>query len=297
MQNPKITVGIVLYQNVQYLKTCVKSLLAQKGVDFELIFKDNDSHKQAQKYIEQNFSDTRIKFLDGKNNFHSGGHNQIIQSARGKYYFCGSYDMDYPTDFLVKLVKLADQNPEKILAPKILRWDFANQKHTEIIDSTGIIGTFYHKFSDRGQGEKDANQYEKGRVFGASGAAFFAPTEILKKVGGFDENLHYKNDVDLAYRLNWLGFETLFVPEVVCFHDRQVSEIKTKSDFQKTSSQLGQEILIRKNFSQKYGWHFRLGTKIYMLIRRVLFPKVKLPTEIKPVEKQVLPAEMQKLFK
>jgi GT2 family glycosyltransferase len=81
---------------------------------------------------------------------------------------------------------------------------------------------------DRGSGESDSGQYERREyVFGASGAAAFYRREMLEAVKAgreyFDENFFaYREDADLAWRAQWLGWTCLYVPEAKGWHVRRV---------------------------------------------------------------------------
>ena len=105
------------------------------------------------------------------------------------------------------------------------------KQKTNIIDSCGICGFLNHYFTDLGQGQKDEGQYDHVReIFGGSGALVVLSRRALESIQYndqyYDELMHYKNDIDLAYRLQWAGIKTLFVPEAICWHDRQVRNIE-----------------------------------------------------------------------
>ena len=57
-------------------------------------------------------------------------------------------------------------------------------------------------------------------VFGASGSSAFYRTAALHRVGGFDPLFgSYYEDIDLAFRLRWAGYRSLFTPRCVIHHD------------------------------------------------------------------------------
>jgi GT2 family glycosyltransferase len=81
---------------------------------------------------------------------------------------------------------------------------------------------------DRGSGEIDMGQYERREyVFGASGAAAFYRRAMLEDIqnrnGYFDESFFaYREDADLAWRAQWMGWRCLYVPEAKGYHVRRV---------------------------------------------------------------------------
>lgn len=276
----KISIGIVLYKGEKYLQECLSSLLNQSYKNFELLLRDQGPEHEALGYIEKNFpeilADSRVKIFRGDNLWHSGGHNKLIaeMSENSHAYICASNDMWYPENFLENLMGATEKFPEySVYVPKLKKWDFENTHHqnrkTNFLDSCGISLSKNHHFFDRGQGENDENQYPTGEIFGASGALFFVKKSVIDdvlQVGTFfDESIHYKNDIDLAYRLQWAGNKTLFVAESIAYHDRQVGEKNIsqkifqkiynswknqnkKPTWVKESSFYGQVVVLHKNF-------------------------------------------------
>ncbi len=61
-----------------------------------------------------------------------------------------------------------------------------------------------------------------------TGAAFMAPSTVLKKVGGFDRDIFmYGEDVDLCYRIKDAGYRIVMDPEAKIVHIGQGSSGKT----------------------------------------------------------------------
>jgi GT2 family glycosyltransferase len=99
---------------------------------------------------------------------------------------------------------------------------------SRVIDSTGIFLTPNQRHLDRGSGEADSGQYETVEsVFGATGAAALYRRNMLDevRVGGqvFDEDFFaYREDADLAWRAQWMGWRCLYVPGAGAYHVRRV---------------------------------------------------------------------------
>lgn len=271
----KVTIGVVLY-GTKYLAQSLKSLINQDYPEVEYIFRDQEEGKySASEFIGKNLPEVNAKarVIKGKNIYHSGGHNAIINQMSGDYYFCCSNDMLYPPDFVSKVVEAMEKNPDFSFATcKIKRWDYENDKKTNIIDSFGIGATEYHHFYDIGQGEEDEGQYEYlENIFGTSGALSVFTREALQLIRRndeyFDEAIHYKNDVDLSYRLNLAGEKAMLIQNVTVFHDRQTDSSSKKSAWVKRSSFIGEKILMKKNFSKTLPFRVRLKTRIYHFLK------------------------------
>jgi GT2 family glycosyltransferase len=106
------------------------------------------------------------------------------------------------------------------------------------------------------------------RFFGASAALLAMRKSAIEKVQvagqTFDENLHYKNDVDLAYRLQWVGCRGALMNNLIVHHDRFMSNKAKKPFWVKRQSLLGDWIFIWKNYSWKYSILTHLKTWLYL---------------------------------
>jgi len=281
VNQPLVTIGVVLCKNEHYLKLSLGSLAAQDYPNLEILVRDQSPNGEAYDFVQREIPEifTKIQLSKGENKFHSGGHNALIRQMKGEWYFSASNDMWYPPDLVSKMMATLTK-PEHAdvgsASPKLLRWDFSKAEtdleasKTRFIDSVGLGLTKSHKSFDVGEGEEDKGQYDQRTlIFGASASAAFYRKTVLDDVAWmnekgekeyFDETLHYKNDVDLAYRLQWAGHQCLYVPSAQLWHDRQVSSRSEKSAWVKGNSYLGQLVVLRKNWSPEFTWMVKLQT-------------------------------------
>ncbi len=100
-------------------------------------------------------------------------------------------------------------------ASKMLLFDRRDTLHTagDMMGKDGIP-------RNRGVWEKDEGQYDQDRwVFGPCGGAAAYRREAWTQAGGFDPALFmYMEDVDLAWRLQLLGWKSIYVPEARVYH-------------------------------------------------------------------------------
>jgi GT2 family glycosyltransferase len=109
------------------------------------------------------------------------------------------------------------------VAPLVLckgRTDLKSVLPGEAVDSAGdryYIGGIAGK---RGHGQPlDTPYLERRRVFGVSASAGFYRRDALLRVGGFPEDFRaYFEDVDVAFRLHWAGYQLLFEPASRVYH-------------------------------------------------------------------------------
>ena len=97
------------------------------------------------------------------------------------------------------------------------------------IDSTGLVMTRSRIWRERGYGESDHGQYREGPVVGVSGAFVLYRLRALLDVSMrreghrefFDNDFFsYKEDADLAWRLQWFGWSSWYTPKAVAWHHR-----------------------------------------------------------------------------
>lgn len=307
--SPKVVLGIVLF-GTKYLRESLPSVLALDYPNLEIFLIDQqegvwDAFDFIHRELLTVVADPRVTLSKGKNVWHSGGHNVLIRAALqngASYYLVGSNDMRYTPDLISHLVAALASDEGRnfgFAAPLTRRWDYARAlesdlagSETRIIDSAGLAISCGQHVVDRGQREVDCGQFTRGQVFGASGALVMIRRTALEAIGFqneagemeyFDELIHYKNDVELSYRLNWAGQRCLFVPSAIAYHDRQlggecgiVATLRARwatPRWAKESSFLGQHVVLYKNFSSGFSLRTKLAT-VLALAKRYAFALV-----------------------
>jgi GT2 family glycosyltransferase len=182
--------------------------------------------------------------------------------------------------------RMRDDRTLTLVGGKVHHWDLKTMRKTNVLDSLGIGGQRRHHFYDRGHGEMDQGQYddELEDFFGISGAVFLLRTAAVPRLHGsaheiFDERMWmYKEDIDLSYRLRWLGEGIKIFPEVWAWHGRTVANKegnsvrglsradRTKRDYARLHSYKNHLLLLKNNFTWRYG----VGTLARVLVYEFL---------------------------
>lgn len=265
----KLIIGFITYgeATAKYLPYFLPSLTNQTFKDFKVIVFDNSNEQNNEntRYIKKKYGDIKIDWT-GQNLGFARGYNKMINKASelgAQYFLVINPDIILEPDAIAKMLNATDSNKELgSVCPKILQWDFQNNKKTNIIDSLGIKLKSGLRFIDLGQGSVDSQQFNNLTILGPSGAAAMYRISALEKVKQdnlyFDELMFmYKEDCDLAYRLHLAGFKAKCVQDATLYHDRSVKgegesnlEVvlnrKLKSKQVKEWSFLGQQIIFRK---------------------------------------------------
>jgi GT2 family glycosyltransferase len=125
-------------------------------------------------------------------------------------------DTEAEPGWLAALVAAAEAHPRAgAIASKMLLFDRRDTLHNagDLMGADGIP-------RNRGAWQVDCGQYDAGTcVFGGCGGGVAYRRPAWEAAGGFDERLFmYLEDVDLAWRLQLLGWEAVFAPAARIYH-------------------------------------------------------------------------------
>lgn len=213
----RISVLLVTWNNSTYLTKCLDSLTTQTIRDFEIIIVDNGSTDGFIDRLENPWPelDLHIERLDSNLGF-AVANNIGARHARGKYLALLNADAFPEPDWLERLLKAAEDNPEfTFFASRQIQ---ANTP--ELLDGTGdayhVSGLAWRQNYNRPASTYGAQSCE---AFSACAAAALYSRDDFIKAGGFDEDyFSYFEDVDLSFRLRLAGGRCLYVPQAVVYH-------------------------------------------------------------------------------
>jgi len=236
--NSRVLVSIVTYDSAKYLRHCLNSLRSQGYQDFAVSLWDNASQDETPEIAAEYAGFLHTSHFSNRNIGFCAAHNRIIHETSSDYVLVLNPDVVLEPDFLQVLVQALDLDRTAGSASgKLWRWEAEtapgihsamSRIEGRILDTTGIYFTRNQRHLDRGSGEQDDGRYDRREyVFGASGAAAFYRRTMLDSLRSgheyFDEAFFaYREDADLAWRAQWMGWSCLYVPEARGYHVRQV---------------------------------------------------------------------------
>jgi len=293
----KIVIGFIAYNDLtaKYLPFFIPSLkaaLATTFGDYEaekhyriLAVDNSDSEVNGNSiYLKNNFSEIDLTFA-GTNLGFAKAYNLMIRQAselEAEYFLMLNPDTVLAPNSITELIAALDSDRSLgAVAPRILKWDFAGNIQTKIIDSDGLFITSSHRFSDRHQG-RELFSSESEIVFGFTGAAALLRMKALNDVIYNNEEyldelmFMYKEDADLSYRLTLAGWPIKFISTAIIYHDRTASPLgegwgqiirnrKNKSRLVKRWSFLNHWILVLKYSGLDYSFKVKWRTGRYQL--------------------------------
>lgn len=223
MKNKKVAVVIVNWNGLKFLENCLTSIFDQSYQNFDVYFVDNGSNDGSVNFVKEKFSKAKVIELKKNTGFAHANNvaiNMALKDSQTTYILTLNNDTKTDKNFVSNLVHTMDTNPRiGSVAPKIKFFYEQN-----LIDCVGLVIGADGSGMNRGFKEIDNGQYDKTEdVFGAcAGAALYRRT-ALENVSYNDEFFDdsffaYYEDLDLAWRLRLMNWESSTCPEAVVLH-------------------------------------------------------------------------------
>jgi len=240
MTEQRVSVTIVTWNSSRDISRCLDALAAQTVQSLEVVVVDNASTDDSTTQVEQHPIGARLLRNESNPGF-TAGHNQAIGQTAGEWVLVLNPDVVLAPDFLQQCLAATEGRPQVgAVAGKLLRLppDLPEGQLDEWpdtawaggrLDTTGILVTPQCRHLDRGAGETDRGQFDTAElVFGVSGAAAFYRRRMLEEtaVSGeiFDEDFwSFREDADLSWRSQLMGWDTLYWPAARALHRRSVT--------------------------------------------------------------------------
>ncbi len=227
--NGLVSVTIVTYNSGRFIKRCLESVLDQRYSLREVIVIDNCSEDGTIDILEQ-FED-RVRIIYNEENVgFAAAQNQAIAISRGEWILTLNPDVLLLPDFTEALVHAGglDARVGTVCGKLLTMSDGFDFPEKPVVDSTGIYFTPNLRHLDRGSLEIDNGHYRQYEyVFGATAAAALYRRKMIDDIavdGEFFDNdfFVYREDADVAWRAQLLGWRCLYAPYARGYHVRKV---------------------------------------------------------------------------
>jgi len=255
---PLVSIIIPVYNGANYMKEAIDSAIAQTYKNIEIIVVNDGSIDDGKtEEIALQYGD-KIRYFKKENGGSSSALNYGILKMNGQFFSWLSHDDVYMPDKIEKQIQIASQ--------------YADQDLIVVCDSVLINGegkTISSRKSkiDGSLSAKD-NFELLVRGHNINGCAVLLPKRIIDKVGFFDEEMVYLNDLDYWYRTTFCEPNFLYINNQLVknrIHSQQVS-VKRKNmlDIEK-------HYLVHKAFKLLR----EMGTNKQFFVKQLLFFCVK----------------------
>ncbi len=215
----RVSVIIPNRNGQQHLERCLSSVVAQDGVDFEVVVVDDASTDDSVALIREKFPQVRV-LENAENRGFAAVNNQAIRATGGEYVATLNNDTQVEPGWLREMVGVADGDPRVGMCAPLILLD----RQPAAVDSAGLEVDWAGIAWQRARGEPDPGDGEPVEVFGPSAAAALYRRAMLEQIGLFDESFFaYYEDVDLAWRARLAGWKCMYVPSARVRHVHSAS--------------------------------------------------------------------------
>ena len=218
----QVSAGIVTYNNVSEIISCLNSLIeTTKGMNVEIYVLDNHSSDNTVSVILKYFP--RVHLIESSENLGFGrGHNEILKRISSEFHMVVNPDIQFTPEVVSKLTAFMCRYPEVgIVTPKIRNADGSEQflpkrdpKFSYVILSK--FRPFYFFRDEYTRADEVFNR--PTRILSSTGCFFMIRTDMFRKVNGFDEQFFmYFEDADLSRRVRKKSV-IVFYPNAFVYH-------------------------------------------------------------------------------
>jgi GT2 family glycosyltransferase len=224
-----VSVTIVTYNSGRFIRRCLESVLEQKYSGKEVIVIDNASTDGTTDILEQ-FEDRCAIVYNDENIGFAAAQNQAIAMSSGDWVLTLNPDVLLLPGFIQSLVEATriDSGVGTVCGKLLTILSNFDLPDKPLVDSTGIYFTPMLRHLDRGSQEVDNGHYLKHEyVFGATAAAALYRRAMIDDVAVdgefFDPDFFvYREDADVAWRAQLLGWRCIYTPHARGYHVRNV---------------------------------------------------------------------------
>lgn len=260
MNNKTVSIHIVTYNSAEDIIECLAAVLEQDYPVEQIVVVDNASVDGSAEKVRAFYSQFETESHDNlpgfiliQNQTNTGfapAHNQAISVTITDYVLVLNPDLTLAPDYVSRLVARMEANPQvgSATGKLLLKADH------QIVDSTGLRLNRARRAFDRGAGEHTDNWQDSVAVFGVSGAAAMYSRRMINDISVdgefFDGDFFaYKEDVDVAWRAQLLGWQGFYDAEAIGYHERgwKVSGRDSKPMFIRRISYINRYKMIYKN--------------------------------------------------
>lgn len=223
MSIQNIPIIILNWKGLEDTKECISSLLDQDFKDYKIFLVDNGSGEKEVEELKKLYSkNPKLELIFNKENLgFARGNNRILEKLIDKYEYIVLLNNDTQVDrhWLENLVNCAEETKADMISSKMVNYHDRSK-----MDNAGHIMLNTGEILPLGTREQIGTYCERLENFGACAGACLYSSEMLKKIGLFDEFfITGYEDAELGVRAVLAGYKSIFEPKAVVYHKGSVS--------------------------------------------------------------------------
>ena len=145
VNNPKISIGIPVYNGEKFIRKCIESVLQQTNKNFELIISDNASTDSTPEICKEFLNkDDRISFVrQDKNMGQNWNFNFLLEKANGEYFVWVAADTFLLPEFIEKNIAVLESQDKAVGCISRIKIDESYndkyKKEKQILKKIGLV--------------------------------------------------------------------------------------------------------------------------------------------------------------
>lgn len=273
-------VVVVTHDHAETLPACLAAVEGLEPAPECVVLVDNASADGSAEVAADRTSDLQLEILrEEQNTGFAAAANRGIAATEAAWVLLLNPDCAPHPNFPARLFEAVGRRAERgrigAITGKLLRSSGARLEPEPILDAAGMLVTCSGRHFDRGAGEPDTGSVDRPAwVFGGTGAATLFRREALADIAYPDGEIFassffaYREDAELAWRLQWRGWRCLYVPTAVATHRRHFRpEVGRRGHTAINRYSVRNRFLLRMHCAD-LGWH--LGCLPWWLLRDLM---------------------------
>ena len=236
-----ISIIIVNYNVKQFLLQALDSVYKSQGVSFEVFVVDNNSTDNSMESVKLLFPS--VQCIENTMNMGFGkANNQALALAKGKYVLFLNPDTVIEEGTLLQCFQAMESHENRgALGVRMVdgQGKFLPESKrglptlwSSLCKFTGFYKILPTSSLLNGYYAGHLPEHENNPVDVLTGAFFFGRTNLIQKIGGFDEDFFmYGEDIDLSYRVGLEGHDVHYLGDTTIIHYKGESTKKRSFNY------------------------------------------------------------------
>ncbi len=214
-RTPDVSVIVVVHNGIAHVDRCLASVLAQTGVDLEVIVVDNASSDGSLEQVRRLFPSVCV-VASSANLGYAGGINVGLRRARGRFITALNVDTVVEPGCFARLAEVLACSKDVGAVTPLLLIDEDRGRVNAMGGAIHVTGLSFCNGLNQPKGAVPAVPFS---VPGFSGACFMIRRDLLERVGGAPDHCFMGNDdVVLSWWVRLAGADIQCVPGAVVYH-------------------------------------------------------------------------------
>ena len=262
-------VVVVTHNHADTLPACLAAVEKLEPAPERLILVDNASADGSADIAKQQMTDLVIDVVrEDRNTGFAAAANRGIGATTAPWVLLLNPDCAVRPDFAHRLFALLRTRPEAVkvgsITPKLMRANGTALEPEPIVDAAGMLVTRSGRHLDRGAGLADTGGFDHPAwVFGGTGAATLYRRDALADVAYPNGEIFaqsffaYREDAELAWRLQLRGWRCLYAPLAVAAHGRGFRPEGGRQGHAEINRLSVRNRFLLRGHCADLGWHLR----------------------------------------